>query len=288
MSDTELRPLAAGELLDHSFGLFRRLFVPLVVIQVVCSGLPFLLNVYAAARGGTRIGFTFLVYLIAFVLGALASAATAFLISESYLGRSLAPGEALRRAVPRMGAVMVLSLGMGLVVLLAAMPAMIAMIGGGVFAGLALQEGAGGAAGAGGAGAGFMLMLAGLALLVLPIFVFSGISVATPALVLEDVSAGRAMSRSWSLTKGFRLRIVGLLLVVLVVLMIPVMAIGGVGGLFSAEPSTGSVVLFTTLSGLVSLVIGPLLYCVITLLYYDLRVRKEAFDLEMLSAGLPA
>jgi hypothetical protein len=27
---------------------------------------------------------------------------------------------------------------------------------------------------------------------------------------------------------------------------------------------------------------------VLTLVYYDLRVRKEAFDLEMLAAGLPA
>jgi len=284
MSETELRPLTAGELLDHSFGIFRRLFVPLVVIQVICSGVPFLLNVYGAARGGTRIGFTFGVYLIAFVLGALASAATAWLISESYLGRDLAPGAALRRAVPRMGGVMVLSLGLGLVVMVSALPALLAVAGGGAFAGLALQEGGN----PGQAGAGALLMLAGLALLVVPVFVFSGLSVATPALVLEDIGAGKAMSRSWALTKGFRLRIVGLLFVVLIVLMIPFLAIGAMGGAFQAEPSTGSVVLVTVASGLVSLVVGPLLYCVLTLVYYDLRVRKEAFDLEMLAAGLPA
>ena len=284
MSETELRPLTAGELLDHSFGIFRRLFVPLVVIQVICSGVPFLLNVYGAARGGTRIGFTFVVYLIAFVLGALASAATAYLISESYLGRDLTPGTALRRAVPRMGAVMVLSLGLGLVVMVSALPALLAVAGGGAFAGLALQEGGS----PGQAGTGALLMLAGLALLVVPVFVFSGLSVATPALVLEDVGAGKAMSRSWALTKGFRLRIVGLLFVVLIVLMIPFLAIGAMGGAFQAEPSAASVVLVTVASGLVSLVIGPLLYCVLTLVYYDLRVRKEAFDLEMLAAGLPA
>ena len=284
MSDTELRPLTAGELLDHSFGIFRRLFVPLVVIQVICSGLPFLLNVYGAARGGTRIGYTFVVYLIAFVLGALASAATAYLISESYLGRDLAAAAALRRAVPRMGAVMVLSLGLGLVVMVSALPALLAVAGGGAFAGLALQEGGS----PGQAGTGALLMLTGLALLVVPVFVFSGLSVATPALVLEDIGAGKAMSRSWALTKGFRLRIVGLLFVVLIVLMIPFLAIGAMGGAFQAEPSTGSVVLVTVASGLVSLVIGPLLYCVLTLVYYDLRVRKEAFDLEMLAAGLPA
>ena len=284
MSETELRPLTAGVLLDHSFGIFRRLFVPLVVIQVICSGVPFLLNVYGAARGGMRIGFTFVVYLIAFVLGALASAATAYLISESYLGRDLAPRAALRRAVPRIGAVMVLSLGLGLVVMVSALPALLAVAGGGAFAGLALQEGGS----PGQAGTGALLMLAGLAMLVIPVFVFSGLSVATTALVLENVGAGKAMSRSWALTKGFRLRIVGLLFVVLIVLMIPFLAIGAMGGAFQAEPSTGSVVLITVASGLVSLVIGPLLYCVLTLVYYDLRVRKEAFDLEMLAAGLPA
>ena len=284
MSETELRPLTAGELLDHSFGIFRRLFVPLVVIQVICSGVPFLLNVYGAARGGMRIGFTVIVYLIAFVLGALASAATAYLISESYLGRDLAPRAALRRAVPRIGAVMVLSLGLGLVVMVSALPALLAVAGGGAFAGLALQEGGS----PGQAGTGALLMLAGLAMLVIPVFVFSGLSVATTALVLENVGAGKAMSRSWALTKGFRLRIVGLLFVVLIVLMIPFLAIGAMGGAFQAEPSTGSVVLITVASGLVSLVIGPLLYCVLTLVYYDLRVRKEAFDLEMLAAGLPA
>jgi hypothetical protein len=218
------------------------------------------------------------------VLGALASAATAWLISESYLGRDLAPGAALRRAVPRMGAVMVLSLGLGLVVMVSALPALLAVAGGGAFAGLALQEGGS----AGQAGTGALLMLVGLALLVVPVFVFSGLSVATPALVLEDIGAGKAMSRSWALTKGFRLRIVGLLFVVLIVLMIPFLAIGAMGGAFQAEPTTGSVVLVTVASGLVSLVIGPLLYCVLTLVYYDLRVRKEAFDLEMLAAGLPA
>ena len=36
----------------------------------------------------------------------------------------------------------------------------------------------------------------------------------------------------------------------------------------------------------VSLLIYPLISCVFTLFYYDLRVRKEGFDLEMLSHQL--
>jgi len=40
------------------------------------------------------------------------------------------------------------------------------------------------------------------------------------------------------------------------------------------------------LAACVSLLIYPVLTCVFTLFYYDLRVRKEGFDLEMLSRQL--
>jgi len=39
-------------------------------------------------------------------------------------------------------------------------------------------------------------------------------------------------------------------------------------------------------AALLSSLIWPLFYCVLTVAYYDLRVRKEAFDLEVLAAGL--
>ena len=42
----------------------------------------------------------------------------------------------------------------------------------------------------------------------------------------------------------------------------------------------------TVLVAVVSLLIYPLITCVFTLFYYDLRVRKEGFDLEVLSRQL--
>ena len=39
-------------------------------------------------------------------------------------------------------------------------------------------------------------------------------------------------------------------------------------------------------ASLIQLLIYPLFYCVLTVAYYDLRVRKEAFDLEVLASGL--
>ncbi|MGE5925932.1 MAG: glycerophosphoryl diester phosphodiesterase membrane domain-containing protein [Gemmatimonadota bacterium] len=283
MDAVTLRPLAMGEILDHAFGLFRQLFVPLVVVQVITSSLPLLLNLYSAASASPGALTTFATYLVAFVLGSLASAATAYIISENYLGRPLDAGDALRRAVPRMGDVMLLSLGVGFVVVIAALPSLLVIGAGSAFAVL------GGASGGGAStGGGVVLVLLGLALLAVPFAVFSGLSIATPALVLEDIRAGRAMSRSWQLTKGFRLRIVGLLFVVMVIVLLPMFALGIIGGMVGSDESRAMAVVFTAVIGVVSLIVTPLLYCVLTLLYYDLRVRKEGYDLEVLASELPA
>ena len=40
------------------------------------------------------------------------------------------------------------------------------------------------------------------------------------------------------------------------------------------------------LSAFVSLFVYPVISCVFTLFYYDLRVRKEGFDLEILAKQL--
>ena len=282
MTAVTLRPLAMGEILDHAFGLFRQLFVPLVMVQVITSSLPLLLNLYSAATPSPSALTTFATYLVAFVLGSLASAATAYIISENYLGRPLGAGDALRRAVPRMGDVMLLSLGVGFVVVIAALPSLLVIGAGSAFAVL------GGASGGASTGGGVVLVLVGLALLAVPFAVFSGLSIATPALVLEDIRAGRAMSRSWQLTKGFRLRIVGLLFVVMVIVLLPMFALGIIGGMFGTGESRAMGVVFTAVIGVVSLIVTPLLYCVLTLLYYDQRVRKEGYDLEVLASELPA
>jgi hypothetical protein len=40
------------------------------------------------------------------------------------------------------------------------------------------------------------------------------------------------------------------------------------------------------LAGVLQLFLYPLFYCVLTVSYYDLRVRKEGFDLEVLAQSL--
>jgi len=45
-------------------------------------------------------------------------------------------------------------------------------------------------------------------------------------------------------------------------------------------------VVLAVIAACVSLLIYPVISCVFTVFYYDLRVRKEGFDLEMLSRQL--
>ena len=39
-------------------------------------------------------------------------------------------------------------------------------------------------------------------------------------------------------------------------------------------------------SGIAAVFIGPITYIGVTLLYYDSRIRKEGFDIEMLASSL--
>jgi hypothetical protein len=273
-----LRPLSAGEILDVAFGLYRRLFVPLVLIQVICSSLPFVIGLYAAALGpGTEtIAVTVVSYVFSFLLGALASGATALVISENYLGREIGAMDGLRRALPRFPSLVGVSLSVAVLVGVTMMPFLIALGASAYGIGSAQP------------GLAVALALVALASLLLPILTFSGLAVSTPALVIEQLRAPtRAMGRSWSLTRGNRLRIVGLLFVFFIILAVPF--IGGtliLQMILGALDSTAARVLSTVIASVLSFVLGPILYCILTLTYYDMRVRKEAFDLEILAAQL--
>jgi hypothetical protein len=284
MPDVTLRPLSFGELLDQGVTLFRRLFVSLLLVQLICTGIIVPIQVFLVARGEQLSPVYFLVMLLNFVLSALASAAVALLISENYLGRPLRPLEALKQALPKVWPVITLSLALGLVMLLAAIPALIAFAAGSIF-----LVPTGGAIGLN-IPLAIGLFLAGLALMLLPFAVFAGLALATPALVIEGLGAGEALRRSWTLTKGFRMRVIGLLLVTMLLIMIPIVAIGMAGGFVAphSESPTAISALLTFLSAAVMFTVTPLIYCVLTLLYYDFRVRKEAFDLQMLADALAA
>jgi hypothetical protein len=249
-----LRPLTVGEILDTSFSLYRRHFSALATVALVCTGIPLVLRMFLEASGGFLVNLTLgvLYALSLVVLNLVATAATVFIVSESYLGRPLSAWEALRRATPYMGRILVCSLLMAIAV-----------------------------------GLGFMLLL------IPGVILAVGLALAIPAVVLESrTSASGALSRSWELTRGARWRIFGLGITLLVLLYVPVVAITGLFALLLPESagmfSGGSLgmVMAIAVGGLVQMFIYPLFYCVLTVTYYDLRVRKEGFDLELLASTL--
>ncbi len=248
MATADLRPLSVGEVLDVAFQLYRRLFTSLIVIQAVCTGVPFLLSLYVESSGGVlQRPFLYLcTMLLSSVLTALASVSCVLVISEHYLGRTLRPAEALARAQRYIWPVFLLSLMVWFAVSI------------------------------------------GLLLLIIPgIILMCGLALATQTLVLESGrSPSAAMSRSWELTKGFRMRMLGLLLTAVAIIAVPLLGFGALGGMFAADAAEGTPLAFTVLGGLLQIVIYPLIYCILTVAYYDLRVRKEAFDLQMLEQAL--
>ena len=253
MTLAELRPLSTGEILDNAFGLYRRHFAPLVVIVLVVSAVPTILELYVQASGGffVRPVLGMLTGLLNIVLSAIGTAAAVFIVSDSYLGRSVDAWDALSRAVPYIARVVVLSILTTLVV-----------------------------------GLGFMFFL------VPGVIFLSALVVSTQALVLEENrSPTEAMGRSWQLTKGSRWKVLALVVVTAIVVGIPSMAGGIVGAFLVTGPAALTDLpmgwyLAMVVGAVVQLLLYPLMYSVLTVLYYDLRVRKEGFDLEVLAQAL--
>ncbi len=105
---------------------------------------------------------------------------------------------------------------------------------------------------------------------------------ATIVAMLEDTSIGNSLSRSKELMQGNLRKGIGLGLVVMVLVSI-IMFILLIGAAFIPWPHPALAELaYTLLTGLLL----PLQTAPLVLLYYDLRIRKEGFDLERLAMAV--
>lgn len=141
-------------------------------------------------------------------------------------------------------------------------------------------------------------LLAAAGLAVLGVWLGTKLSLVPSALVLEQVSLRTAISRSWSLTRDHFWRVFGIQILVSVILgtasQIAVIPFSFVFGLLTAfiDPNnTGDLtfiiwaVVLYLLMIMVSVVFATITAIVMTatssLLYIDLRMRKEGLDLEL-------
>lgn len=251
MATYQLRPLSTGEILDGALIMLRRNFAVLIGIAVVCQGLPTVLDIYIDLTGG----------------------------GLQNPGLNL-----LDRLLTAIGGVFVTGATVRVV--------SEAYLGRTPEAGEALRF-AGSRFGAifgTNLVSGFLTVLATLAFIIPGIIVACGYSVASTAAALESGTSTEALRHSWDLTKGFRWKALGLWVVTVGMILLVYLSAGVLGGLLGTMLGSADLIL-ALLGAAVSLLIYPVISCVFTLFYYDLRVRKEGFDIEMLSnqlSGVPA
>ena len=246
MAGYQLRPLTTGEILDGALALFRRHVALLFSIAVVCQGVPTALGVYGDLTGGAA------QHPGLRLLTRLLDAFGSLLVAGATMR---VVSEAYLGRTPRLGE----ALGFAWSRLGALFAASLTA---GLFAGLAT-----------------------LALVIPGIVVACGYSVTQQVAALEPSGGTTALPRSWALTKGFRLKALVLWAVSLALVVVSVAGLAVLGGAAAALSSELEAPATIVLAAML-LLLYPLITCVFTLFYYDLRVRKEGFDLEVLGQQL--
>ena len=229
-----------------------------------------------------------IVYLgAAILLGLLAAVA-----GMAVLGHRLTPKQAWEAARGRIGAIIGLSLlrlligfVMGVVFFLAMFVAILV----GVMVGYSSGGGAGVAVGL------LVGLLAAVVVIAPAIWIWIRLYFAMPMIVLERVGPFQAIARSWRLSRGSWWRTLGYwLLTGLIVMLVqtilsgPVALVTGVISMASADAAW-----LMLLSGAITYLLTVLIYAVTqpfvagvnTLLYVDLRMRREGLDLKLHQAA---
>jgi uncharacterized membrane protein len=126
-----------------------------------------------------------------------------------------------------------------------------------------------------------------IAICVLMFYAIASLMVVPAAVTIEHVGPIRALRRSAALAKGARWRILGLLLLMFVLLFVLELLLAVVL-LTVVGASTGVQLVAQQVVGvIVNVLWSPIQWGVFTVLYYDLRVRKEAFDLQLAAEAMP-
>ena len=247
-----LRPLSLGQLLDETFNIYRRNFLLFVGISAVPNIALLLLQFVFAAlavSGSQSIGIVAVLAGLGTIVASLfvssiVTAATTFGVSDVYLDRPTSMVACFSRVGSKALRVIFVSFVVGLIV-----------------------------------GLGSLLCL-------VPGIYWAGVyGIAIPAVVLENITGGQALTRSSNLTKGSVGRVIVVYfltaiftLCMAIALSMAVTALGSVAfhdtGIFSRQ------VFQEILSTLGGILFGPITAIALTLVYYDQRVRKEAFDIE--------
>ena len=130
----------------------------------------------------------------------------------------------------------------------------------------------------------FVGFLLSLAIIGLPLLIFVAVAwfFYIQAVVIEKKGPFEALARSWHLVQGQWFRVFGRVLVLVLILFV----VGFITSLPGLAVMTSNVSLGNLLLTLGGTLVTPITYIGATLIYFDLRVRKEGFTLETLESEM--
>jgi hypothetical protein len=107
-----------------------------------------------------------------------------------------------------------------------------------------------------------------------------------PAVLIEGQKATPSLRRSRDLVKGQRGKVFCVMFIINLLQGILALGVSMISGMIFNSDSAGGAVLHSAMNNLLSIFLTPLGIVATILLYYDMRIRKEGFDLEMLSRAI--
>jgi hypothetical protein len=268
----QLRPLSVGEVLDAGFKTLRHRFgtlllcvlVPLLPLSTLGTIVVASTDEWAYDANAGRYARTdgaiagLLASRLLLIVGAVFAIAACFkVISAAYLGERAGAGSSLRHGLARLFPLIVAYVVVGVVLLL-------------------------------------LTAVSVQIYVTAPLVVLFGVrwAVTFPAIVAERVGPFRGMRRSWQLTRGGFWRSLATLAVLTVIVLVLwlaiVVSIGAAVAAVDTMSGLALAVLDTVLIVVMLMLIYPLVAAILTVLYYDLRVRREGFDLQLLAASVGA
>ncbi len=274
MTAPVLRPLRIGEILDASIKIYRTnagMLIGLAAIVVVpfevLSGLVLLSTIPASAdlpNGFSALsnlghsnpspdpaattGANAILTLTGVIVGLLVTAACVKAVSDVYLDQPTSFRSSLRFAVRRLPSLLWLTIVMSV-----------------------------------------LLLLAFIAFIIPGIYLFAAWAVSSPVLLIEGPRGMKALQRSRRLVAGQWWSTATVLLVssLMVSIVVGIFQAVLLAIVFSTSDSLVVGVALITLAGAIgSVLVQPFQAAVRTVLYYDLRVRKEGYDVELLAEQL--
>ena len=265
MAQPTLRPLSVFETIDAAFSLYRKHFTDLVTIAAIIL-IPLGIIGYLVSLPTTEfasidpnevpdisdfnftglIGGSILAAIVSVGGTALLTGSATNIVASSYLERVEGWRESLQEAIQKLGS----------------------LVGSAILAAL---------------GTGL-----GLLLCIIPgVYLYVSWVTAPVTIMVEDEGATGALGRSRDLVSGRWGSVFGVLLILFILQFIISAVLGaiiGAGSIIGGSALTaGQLAASQVASTVTSILVQPFLAVVITVVYFDLRVRKEGFDLDQLA-----